>query len=244
MLDFGKIVYLDVQKTGSSYIARFLKNTLELPLLARQMHAAPQARRPDAFYFISVRNPLAQYISLYRYGLEGRGGMVARFSEAGMAGYYQPDPAGFERWLAFIIAPENAAFFGTRYHNSRPGLIGLQSFRFLSLSFINPVPLLKAVREKSALRALYAEKKIHGHVVKTETLNQDLEKLLDSEVGTFFKPREQVMSYLQNSRRAKQSFADVDISPQDIRPDLIEELKKREWFLFETFYPQEITDHV
>ncbi len=244
MIDFGKIVYLDVQKTGSSTVMRFLKECTTLPELARHRHAPAKAYRLDTFYFTSVREPILQYISLFQYGLQGKGGMVQRFKDAGMADYYQPSTAAFERWLGFMIAPENAGFFGTRYRNTLPHLVGLQSYRFLALSFIKPGPTLRGVNTKAELRALYARKKLHSHVIKTETLNQDLENLLDSEVGTFFKPREQVVSYLQNSKRAKKSRAVAGFQPAHISPDLISEMKKREWLLYENFYPQEMNRHV
>ncbi len=244
MIDFGKIVYLDVQKTGSSTIARFLNACTTLPELARHRHAPAPERRPDVFYFTSVREPMAQYISLFQYGIQGKGGMVKRFADAGMATYYQPSTAAFERWLGFMIAPENAGFFGIGYHNTLPHLIGLQSYRFLAPSFIKPGPTLRVVKTKAELRALYAREKLHSHVIKTETLNQDLENLLDSEVGTFFKPREQVGSYLQNAKRAKKSRAVAGFQPAQINPDLIAEMKKREWFLYENFYPQEMNNHV
>jgi len=244
MIDFGKIIYLDVQKTGSSFVARFLNECGSLPELARRRHAPALIHKPDVFYFTSVRAPLAQYISLFQYGLQGRGGMVQRFRDAGMADTYQPNTAAFERWLSFMISPDNAGFFGTRYCNTLPHMLGLQSYRFLALSFIKPDPALRSVKTRADLRALYARKKLHSCVIKTESLNQDLENLLDSEVGTFFKPREQVVSYLQNVKRAKKSAAVAGFQPDNISPDLIDEVKRREWFLYENFYPQEIIKHV
>ncbi len=244
MIDFGKIVYLDVQKTGSSFVARFLRECTALPELGRQRHAPAKARRADAFYFTTVRTPLAQYISLFQYGLQGRGGMVQRFRDAGMSDYYQPNTAAFERWLGFMVNAENASFFGTRYSNTLPHMIGLQSYRFLALSFIKPGATLRSAQTKDDLRALYARKKLHSHVIKTESLNQDLENLLDSEVGALFKPREQVVSYLQNAKRAKKSMAVAGFQPDKTSPELINEVKHREWFLYENFYPQEIIKHV
>ncbi len=240
MIDFGKIIYLDVQKTGSSSVARFLSACTTLPELARHRHAPARERRPDTFYFITTRAPLAQYISLFQYGLQGKGGMAQRFADAGMASYYQPGTAAFERWLGFILAPENASFFGSRYANTLPHMIGLQSYRFLTLSFIKPAQTLRRAKTKADLRVLYAVEKIHSRVLKTESLNQDLKNLLDSEVGAFFKPREQVLLYLQNAKLAKKSATVAGFQPENTNPALIAELKKREWFLYETFYPQEL----
>ena len=103
---------------------------------------------------------------------------------------------------------------------------------------------MRTAKTKDDLRALYTHKKLHSHVIKTESLNQGLENLLDSEVGTFFKPREQVVSYLQNAKRAKKSAAVAGFQPDKISPELIEEVKRREWFLYENFYPQEMIKHV
>ncbi len=239
MIDFGKVVYLDVQKTGSSFVSRFLRANLALPEIARHLHAPAPVHRPESFYFITVREPLAQYISLFQYGLQGRGGMVQRFRDAGLADFYQPDTRAFERWLGFMIAPENAPFFGPRYLNARPELLGLQSYRFLTLSFVNASAILAAATSKARLNAIYARHKLHTLVIKTETLNRGLENLLDSEVGPFFKPRKEVVSYLQNSKQVKKSAAVAGFLPEKIKPDLIANMKKREWFLYENFYPQE-----
>lgn len=244
MIDFGKIVYLDVQKTGSSSVARFMRACSTLPQQARHPHAPATAHSPDVFYFTSVRNPLAQYSSLFQYGLAGRGGMAARFRDVGMDDYYQPSTAAFERWLGFMINPDNASFFGTRYRNTLPHMLGLQSYRFLALSFIKPGPTLRTARTKDELRSLYTHKKLHSHVIKTESLNQDLENLLNSEVGAFFKPREQVVSYLQYAKRAKESAAVAGFQLGKVSPELIDEVKRREWFLYENFYPQEMIEHV
>ena len=240
MLDFGQIVYLDVQKTGSSSVGRFLRANLTLPQLSRKPHTPARQYLPDVFYFITVREPLAQYISLYKYGLEAHGGLFKRFAKAGMADFYQPNIEAFERWLGFMIAPENASFFGARYQNTLPEMLGLQSYRFLVMSLIKPGPALRTVRSKANLRTLYAEKKLQSRVLKTETLTQDLENLLDSKVGPFFKPREQVVCYLRNAKQAKKSAVKVGFEPDEICPNLINDLKKREWFLYEHFYPQEL----
>lgn len=237
MIDFGKIVYLDVQKTGSSSVKRFLRANLDLPERAHRLHAPAEAYRPDSFYFTSVRNPLAMYASLFQYGLQGRGGLVSRFRAAGLAGIYQPDTAGFERWLGYILAPENVGLFGAQRRNTLPEMIGLQSYRFLKLSFVNPAALLQSITTKAQLRTVYRQKKLHSLVLKTETLNQGLENLLNSEVGPFFTSRKQVICYLENAKRAKQSKPVAEFQAANISPDLKYELKQREWFLYEEFYP-------
>ena len=143
MIDYGKIIYLDVQKTGSSSVARFLRTNLSLPQLNRRPHTPVAEHRPETFYFISVRNPMAQYISLFQYGLQGRGGMAKRFREAGKEAFYQPSTAAFEHWLDFMLSTDNTYFFGRRYKNTLPHMIGLQSYRFLTLSFVKPGPTLR-----------------------------------------------------------------------------------------------------
>jgi len=239
MHDFGKIVYLDVQKTGSTYVSRFLQNNLLVSEITLCKHCPVKRVSRNALYFISVREPLQLYISLYQYGLEGRGGLADRFAEHGLSSYYQPDSTlAFEKWLDFMLSPDSSRYFGIGYQRSPHTLFGLLSFRFLRLSFVAPVVKLRRARSRQSLLKIYNRHKIHDHVIKTETLNQDLEKLLDSKVGSFFKPREQVKFYLQNSERINTSKFGAAFQPENISPDLVAYLKEREWFLYEQFYPQ------
>ena len=65
MYDYGKLVYLDLQKTGSRFVVDFLEATCKLSLRSGDEHTfVREDYDPDTYYFITVRHPETQYSSL------------------------------------------------------------------------------------------------------------------------------------------------------------------------------------
>jgi len=237
MHDFGKIVYLDVQKTGSTYTSEFLRQNLLLKERRFSKHTPVTRKRWRSHYIISVREPLAQYISLYHYGLERRGDLAQSFDRQSYVKYYQDGSTpAFERWLALMLDPEPPAFLNDPYLRLQPAIFGLQTYRFLRLSFARPLRGLKNLATKPALQAYYSKYKLQGSVIKTENLASDLEKILLSELGSFFKPPEQVMSFLHKSEKMNKSKTGTAFQPEKLSPELVRYLKEKEWFIYENFY--------
>ena len=74
MHDFGKIVYLEMQKTGSTFVNSFLRECCLLEEISYKKHGVVRDDyASDKFYFITIRHPYDLYSSLYRYGLDGQG---------------------------------------------------------------------------------------------------------------------------------------------------------------------------
>ena len=68
MLEFEKLVYLDLQKTGSMFVKKFLRRFSATPEVA-STNGLPRAQRKDgALHVVSVRRPLTPYLSLYSHG--------------------------------------------------------------------------------------------------------------------------------------------------------------------------------
>ncbi len=241
MIDFGKIVYMDVQKTGSSFVGRFFKNMLLSPPITQVKHGAIEGRiRPDATYIISVRNPLSQYISLFRYGLDQRGQLYEKLHSSGFGHLYEdPSMAGFEAWLAFFLKPRSAKHFDAQYQGARPRLYGTQTYRFLRLSFQNPMVALSGFTTRKRLQLRYNSQKIHTHVLRTESLNQDLLALSRSALAPHFKPADEVAAYLAEAKWVNRSQAGDGLTPASLSPALLKRLKSREWFLYQNFYEGE-----
>ncbi len=235
MHDFGKIIYLDVGKTGSSYVSRFLRHNLLLDEKAFSKHARlGDDYRPKDFYFISTRDPLRQYISLFKYGLDGKGHVYGAFKRVGLGHLYEKHSVpAFERWLEFMLRPSRAKVLREDYYKTQPQLYGFQTFRFLALSLQHPIKKLGVKHTKSSLVSLYNKNKVHSLVVRTETLNEDLEKLLESPVGKYFRSSTEVRGYLASAGKLNQSQTNSDIPVKSISPALIELVKAREWFLYE-----------
>ena len=239
MYDFGKIVYLDVQKTGSTFVRRFLEHNLLAPLEKQEQHAPVTGDyRSESTYVISVRNPLEHYFSLFRFGLDGRGQVYFYLRKKKM-GYLYNDAsfAGFEKWLAFFLSPRAAKYTGDTYRNARPRLYGYQSYRFLTLSFQNPHKTLKKRYTRQSLQARYEAEKIHSHVLHTETLGADLLALADSSLAPLFRPPAEIGAYLADTGKINASQTDVAMSLANISPELLTRLKDREWFIYRNFYP-------
>ncbi len=95
MLEFEDFVYLDVQKTGSTTIRRFLNRFSRTRVVQDDKHAPVERRDPDKLYIISCRDPLKQYLSLYLHGPSDKGGLRARLNKADMAHFYDGTNEGF-----------------------------------------------------------------------------------------------------------------------------------------------------
>jgi hypothetical protein len=136
MHDFGKIVYLDMHKTGSSYVSQFLNNCCVLDQLKFSKHDwIRDDYRSDCFYFITVRHPQELWLSLYRYGLDCKGDVFNRLKQLNMLHQYQ----SFDIFLKFCLDENNASLLGYDYNSEISNHIGFMSFRFLKLSLQFPM---------------------------------------------------------------------------------------------------------
>jgi Sulfotransferase family len=139
MDEYSDFVYLDVQKTGSGFTSKFLAHCCTSKQLRFKKHGRiREDYNPDKFYFITVREPLSQYISLYRYSLGRKGAMFRRLEKDGHGDLYAPDNETFNRWMAFVLDEKNAELLGEGFqHAARTG-IGLQTYRFIVLALQSP----------------------------------------------------------------------------------------------------------
>jgi hypothetical protein len=69
-------------------------------------------------------------------------------------------------------------------------------------------------------------------VLKQETLNDDLLKLVEGEYCHLFKNRRRVQSYLAKTPRRNTS-PKLDIDPSALSADVLSTLRAREWLFFE-----------
>lgn len=205
MYDFGAFCYLDVQKTGSSFIANTLKSVSKRTVIAASKHFSvenltlrhgrrilrdwrtyPNPRggmyRRECFYFNSVRNPFSFYASLYNFGCDGRGTLAHRLHNAGFGDLYDATPDGFLRWTGFVLDPKNAGYLNAEYARTCAASIGFLSFRFLRLSVASPKSKLRALQTSADAQALYQRHGICRFTVRTESLGHDLSRLFQNEL--------------------------------------------------------------
>jgi hypothetical protein len=174
MHDFGKIAYLDVQKTGSSYVSEFLNSCYILKQVRFAKHdGVREDYRSDCFYFITLRNPYDTWSSLYRYGLDRRGDIFNRLNRVHMLGCYET----FDKFVNFCLDEEHANLLCNDYNSEISEFIGFMSFRFLKLSLQFPMRYIKrCISEGLSLRTL-ENKFITRLEIKNEKLNEQLATL-------------------------------------------------------------------
>jgi len=233
MLEFEDFVYLDVQKTGSTTIRRFLNRFARTPVVCDKKHK-PVERRDDAkLYIISCRDPLKQYLSLYSHGNEGKGGLRARLNTAGMSHLYDGTNEGFSSWLELLLDPiaSQKHLLGVDNHRILD-FVGLQTLRFLTLAFPSPLEVFETLHNKADVKARLATDKLYSVVIKTETLSSDLTKLVIGEHSTIFQRRVAAEGFLAKDRTKNMSI-NPGIDLKALSSDLVSRVQERDWLYFD-----------
>lgn len=206
MHDFGKIVYLDFQKTGSSFVSQFLRHACLHPEIKLQKHVWIGADyRQDSIYFTTVRHPVMLYSSLYRFGLDQRGGIFLRIREAGHLSIYD----SFESFCEFLLRTENAEILHPSYTAPVAAEIGLMSFRHLLLSLQFPLQKISRASEAGMPMRSLMQQSIVSHVLKNESLNDELLTLSMETLPAHF-DHEKTAAFLRQAPRVNQSKNPAD----------------------------------
>lgn len=235
MHDFGKLVYLDLQKTGSTFVSRFLNETCTLSLIKESKHGRIHSRRDrTAFYVITVRHPISQYSSLFRYGLDRQGALYDRLAQRGNADLYAREPGAFNRWLRFVLQDENAAALGEGFERiPREYNLGFLSYRYLMLSLAQPEKTLLRKPKNVDLLEYAREKSIVNHVIFNETLNQGL-KALATQVKPEFFDQQKVIDFFAKGQRVNESTTSKE-TIGEIADDVQELIKNKERILLSLY---------
>lgn len=242
MLEFESYVYLDMEKTGSSFIATLLREHSKERELRRIQHKGMEADCDRSkFYFISVRDPLDAYLSLYSYGCKTVGGKISTaLKKRGHGHFYDGTISGFSDWLRFVLRPKNATELGDGYARSGDGsvaeLVGLQSFRYLRLTMPGGEAKLAQCKSRDDVRAAYAANKLTRFTVRHETFSADLARLLRDELGSAMLNLNAAIEFIETSDPINASRrVDADTPDFTLGKGLRNKLQDREWFLHELF---------
>lgn len=236
MHDFGKLVYMDLQKSGSTFVSEFLNRTCTLPLVREEKHGRIDgwSYNKRAFYFITVRHPIAQYSSLFRYGLDRRGGLFERLSAFDKADLYGNSAESFNQWLRFVLDCRNAPMLGEDFEKVSPAYnLGFLSFRYVMLSLRRPLKTLLKKPESLGVLEYVKKMSIVNHVILNERLNEGLLELARHIRPEFFDQR-LVDEFFSSERKVNTSTVTGD-AINDIDDDVIELISKKEKILLE-FY--------
>jgi hypothetical protein len=238
MQEFETFVYLDLEKTGSTFIVRLLRDHCRETLVRGRKHKAmgPDADR-SKFHFISVRNPLELYLSLYSFGCERWGSLRGQLAADGRPDFYDRTPGGFNRWLDYLLVARNTQGLGGGFPKGKLALLlGLQSHRFLHLALADASEVLGACETRDDVRRAYAEHRIADYVVRNEHFAADLAALITGRLAHAFEDPKGLAEHVLAAPPVNPSKR-VDAGIEDFKlPDkLMRRLRKREWFLCETF---------
>jgi hypothetical protein len=201
MHDFGDIVYLDLQKTGSTFVSEFLRFACVCPEQKFQKHGwITEDLKSSATYFITVRHPHALYSSLYRYGLDRKGGIYSRLQSAGRLSAYE----SLESFVRYLLDPDNSLTLHPQYSKYVASEIGFMSFRYLLLSLQNPLKKVVTCVAKGGRVSELMNESIIDLVLRNEVLNVDLSRLSTELLPQYFDPA-RAGEFLSRAPRINQS---------------------------------------
>jgi hypothetical protein len=241
MHEFESFVYLDMEKTGSTFISRLLNKFAREPAQRQLHHRAMDADfDPKKFYFMSVRNPMDSYLSLYSFGCQQQGKVYARLRNKGHLEYYDRTAEGFGEWLSFVLKKRNADLLRDRYDvvadGRIAGLMGFQSYRYLRLAIPDAEALLDHCETEDDIRAVYEANKLPQFIIRHETFVADLCRLIEGPLKDKLNDVEGALDYARNTEPVNTSER-VDKGETEFRIDdrRRRKMQKREWLLNELF---------
>ena len=237
MLDYGSFCYLQNQKTGGTFVEQFLRKFSQPPLQAYKKHASLQERVPGKFYFTNVREPLALYQSLYAYGLEGRGTVFVRLQEKGLSDLYADGPAGFERWLRFVLKPDNASVLANAYTPQVARWIGFMTWRFMRLACHGFEAAAGGFTTSAEARDFISKNFMLNHVLHQENLRAELAQLVQGPLAAGIKNLPAALQWLADAQPVNVSAMAANVQAQPVSQALRQRVHQREIILYKNYYP-------
>lgn len=229
MQAYGHILYMDVQKTGSTFVTRIFDEVLDLPKVEYRKHSRlKRPKEPGEFVVLSSRDPLDAWVSLYNFGCEGKGRMRLGLDRAGVAdAFYAGDAPDFAAWVRYLHDPANASIVGERYEDFAHLGIGFQNYRELVMSIARPEAVLADVADRSGVVAAYERGCVVDVRLRHASLVSDLEQLLTHELAPFVIPGLDVRAVLDRVGTVNASHS--RLRPQDVDDVTRAYLSEIEW---------------
>ena len=236
MIEFESFCYLQNQKTGCSFVETFLRKFCSEGIVRYEKHNTPRVRKEGKFYFISVREPLDTYLSLFNYGLDGKGELFQRMRAAGVGHLYAQGMAGFSPWLDFVLNPDHAAQV---YPNGCAALarqLGLVSCRFLRLACLGFEKQSGLLSDRAMILDYSDAHGIVDEVIRYESLQQDLSAIVSGPLRHAFADLPAALAWIEAAPRINSSTRRDKQEQIDLPDPLREKLNDREWYLYRIHY--------
>lgn len=193
-----KIIYIELQKTGSTHAKKLLSSVCEGESIGK--HNAPdmyQQRSPNKIMVGNIRNPWDWYVSLWAFGCMKRGTLYKQvtkidlkriinnpksiFTAMKWRSVYsdRSDPKTFQKWLKMIFSKDGAYHCKKEYGRSPISTFaGLLTFRYLRLYTSQFHKNRHAISNYNQLEKYDKKNNFIDHFLRTENLNNDLLNLM------------------------------------------------------------------
>ena len=209
MLVSKKLVFLELQKTGSTHIKQLLKKTVGGVNDGKHNQATPELRESGKSFIGSIRDPWGWYLSLFSYGCQKKGGVYqrttnpARWKQLRKSGaledaegfedyspkfmreevYADPDDAAhFRQWLKLVLTdgPHRALVEDGFAESPISAIAGLMTFRYFLLFVDGGVQVPETVNTVKKLQAHEKKHLFVKHIIRNESLAEDLIKAIEA----------------------------------------------------------------
>lgn len=239
MHEFENIAFLDQQKTGTTTIVKALRLLLDETEIHSDIHGpVPRGFDKTKKCFVSVREPVSLYISLFKFGAGSRGTLFSKMRKRGLSDYYEPSLESFEDWLAYVLDPANANSLGREYAAScQAERIGMLTFRLINMSIPKSLSRMEEFSNRTKLERVFERRHVYSEYVRTERLYEDLFAVLRHwESGIKLKaPLTTVEDMIDKIKTRNVSQKIEGLSVQNVSPKLRDLVRQREWLLYKTF---------
>jgi hypothetical protein len=237
MIEFESFCFLQNHKTGCTLVETFLRAHCSEDIVRYEKHWAPPARRPGKFHFVGVREPLDTYLSLFNYGLDGRGEVFLHLGAAGRGALYAAGIDGFAAWLRQMLDPSwSAALYPAGCAWMAPEF-GLLSARFLRLA----IPGSQRGPGGNWAERLAGPGAVDA-VLRYETLVPQLHDLVQGPLRHAFVDLDAALAWLAAPPRVNASQRRDRSGLPSVPAELRARLAERERVLYDAFYPGQRPD--
>jgi len=232
MIEFESFCFLQNHKTGCTLVETFLRTHCSEDIVRYEKHWAPPARSPRKFHFVGVREPLDTYLSLFNYGLDGRGEIFERLNAAGLGGLYAAGIDGFSDWLRRMLDPRGSAALYPSGCGWMAPECGLLTARFLRLA----IPGSQRGPGGDWAARLAGPDAVDA-VLRHETLIPQLRDLVCGPLRHAFVNLEAALAWLAAPPRINASQRRDRPGELQVPAELRAQLAERERLLYDAHYP-------
>ena len=251
MIEFDKLIYLDVNKTGSTHVFDVLKKITGKKPVKVSRHSSitevhPLRWKSGKFVFATIRNPWDWYVSLWSFGTNEDKSFYQNVAEA--AGpdltprlYDHEHPSiSFPLWMKSIHDP---AFIDkmkgkTLATSHMAEVVGIYTYRFMRITTPFPSMFVRKWNLGSVDRAIAYEKRwaMYDEIYKSEVLDETL-KTFVTEHGVELGFKENALKIVKRSEADHKNTSVRKLaSYRDYYTDeLIELVAKRDRLIVDLF---------